>query len=329
MAAAGGALIVPSAPALWIEATGAARLRDTAYAAGPRDVEVATLFSGISRGTERLVFEGRVPEAEADRMRAPFQEGGFGFPVKYGYSAVGRVVAGPEALQGHIVFVLHPHQARFACPAEAALPVPDAVPPGRAILAANMETALNVIWDAGAGPGDRITVVGAGVVGALTAWLAARLPGAEVTLVDIDADKAALAGALGCAFAPPDAVAPTADVVIHASGSGPGLATALAAAAREATVVEASWHGTAPVTLPLGGAFHSQRLRIVSSQVGALPADRAPRWTFARRLAKALSLLSDPALDALITGQTALADLPQRYGDILADPGTLCHRVSY
>jgi NADPH:quinone reductase-like Zn-dependent oxidoreductase len=329
LAAAGGGLTVPSAPALWIDGPGEARLRDTAYLAGAADVEVETLFSGISRGTERLVYEGRVPEAEFDRMRAPFQEGGFDFPVKYGYSAVGRVTAGPKALLGRIVFVLHPHQARFACAAEAAIPVPEAVPPGRAILGANMETALNVVWDSGAGPGDRVTVVGAGVVGALTAWLAARLPGAEVTLVDIDRDKAALAEALGCAFLPPAEVTPAADVVIHASGSGAGLVTALAAAAREATVVEASWHGTAPVTLPLGGAFHSQRLRIVSSQVGAVPANRAPRWSFARRLATALSLLADPALDALISGETALADLPRRYGDILADPGTLCHRVSY
>jgi threonine dehydrogenase-like Zn-dependent dehydrogenase len=203
------------------------------------------------------------------------------------------------------------------------------VPPGRAILAANMETALNILWDGGAGPGDRITVVGAGVVGALVGWLAARLPGAEVTLVDVEPRKATLAAAFGCAFLPPEAVTPEADLVIHASGSGEGLVTAIAAAGREATIVEASWHGTGRVSLPLGGAFHSQRLRLVSSQVGALPAQRAPRWSHARRLAKALALLSDPALDALISGETALADLPRRYGEILADPGTLCHRVRY
>jgi 2-desacetyl-2-hydroxyethyl bacteriochlorophyllide A dehydrogenase len=318
-----------TAPALWIARKGTAELRDTGYTLGSEDIEVETLFTGISRGTERLVFEGRVPESEAQRMRAPFQEGDFGFPVKYGYSAVGRVVNGPEALQDRIVFALHPHQARFACPAHAAVPVPHPVPPERAILGANMETALNILWDSGAGPGDRVAVVGAGVVGALTAFLASRLPGAEVTLVDTDPRKAALAETLGCAFQPPQAAEPRADVVIHASGNAAGLATALAAAAREATVVEASWYGTAPVSVPLGGAFHSQRLRILSSQVGAVPPQRAPRWTFRRRLEKALSLLAHPALDALISGETAFSDLPYRYGEILADPGTLCHRVSY
>jgi threonine dehydrogenase-like Zn-dependent dehydrogenase len=262
-------------------------------------------------------------------MRAPFQEGAFDFPVKYGYAAVGRVVAGPPALRGRVVFVLHPHQARFACPAGAAAVVPEEVPPARAVLAANMETALNVLWDAGAGPGDRIAVIGAGVVGSLCAWLAAGLPGAEVTLVDIDPGRRRLAEAFGCAFRSPDKVAPEADVVIHASGSTDGLVTALAAAGREATVVEASWHGSGEVALPLGGAFHSQRLRLVSSQVGALPSHRAPRWSAGRRLAKALALLADPRLDALISGETALADLPARYGEILADAGTLCHRVRY
>lgn len=313
-----------TAPALWCVGPGQAALRDGVLGCG---VPVTTLYSGISRGTERLVFEGRVPASEHDRMRGPAMEGAFPFPVKYGYAAVGRVAAG--ALQGRVVFALHPHQARF-CLSEAALAlVPDAVPPERAVLAANMETALTLIWDSGAGPGDRIAVIGAGVVGALAGYLAARLPGTDVTLVDTDPARAALAATLGCRFATPDAAPVDCDIVLHLSATAPGLATAIACAGQEATVVEGSWHGAGPTPVALGGAFHSRRLRLVSSQVGHIPPTRAPRWTYARRMAKALDLLADPALDALISGETPFADLPAHYGAILSDPTTLCHRIRY
>lgn len=313
--------------ALWIAAAGRAELRDEPEPAG--EVIVETAFSGISRGTEALVFAGRVPEAERDRMRAPFQAGDFPFPVKYGYAAVGRAVAGPPDLLGRDVFVLHPHQDRFAAPAAMCVPLPDGTPPDRAVLAANMETALNVVWDAGAAPCDRIAVVGAGVVGALAGWLCARLPGADVTLVDLNPARAALAEGLGCRFAAPEAIPEGCDLVIHASASAAGLAAALAAAGPEATVVEASWYGDASPQVPLGGAFHSRRLRLVSSQVGRLPPGRAPRWTHRRRLEAALALLAEPALEALVSGETAFADLAPRYGAILDDPATLCHRIRY
>jgi threonine dehydrogenase-like Zn-dependent dehydrogenase len=249
--------------------------------------------------------------------------------VKYGYAAVGRVTDGPEGLRGRDVFVLHPHQDRFAAPAAMCVPVPGGVPLGRAVLAANMETALNVVWDAGAGPCDRIAVVGAGVVGALAGWLCARLPGAEVTLVDVNPERAGLAAALGCGFSAPEAAPEGCDLVIHASASAGGLATALGAAGLEAAVVEASWYGEGTVPAPLGGAFHSRRLRLVSSQVGRVPAGQTARWTHRRRLAAALELLRAPELDALISGETDFAALAGAYGAILDDPGTLCHRVRY
>lgn len=319
--------------ALWIVAAGRAALQDTPVRPAPGDLVIETLWSGISRGTERLVLAGAVPASERARMRAPLQEGEFAFPVKYGYCAVGRVVDGPAARRGETVFALAPHQSRLACPPELAHPLPPGLPPERAVLAANMETALTVVWDSGAAPGDRVAVVGAGVVGALAGWLCARLPGAEVTLVDPQPDRAGLAAALGCGFAAPaEAEAQAeglADVVIHASASPAGLATALRLAGREATVVEASWYGDRDIPAPLGGAFHSQRLRLVSSQVGSLPPARAPRWSHARRMATALALLADPALDALISGETAFDDLPAAYAGILAAPGTLCHRVRY
>ncbi|WP_405406200.1 zinc-binding alcohol dehydrogenase [Paracoccus sp. Ld10] len=290
-------------------------------------VHVRTLFSGISRGTERLVLSGEVPETERDRMRAPFQEGDFPFPVKYGYANVGLVTEG--ALAGRHVFALFPHQTEFRLSDDALIALPNALPPERAIMAANMETALNILWDSGAGAGDRIAIVGGGLVGLLTAYLAARLPGSEVTVIDPLPDRAAIARALGCAFAAPDDATGDRDVVIHTSASQAGLGLALSLAGPQATVAEASWHGTQQVALPLGGAFHSRRLRIVSTQVGSIPPDRAPRWTYRRRLTKALDLLCDARLDTLISGQTAFADLPGAYPGILADPATLCHRIAY
>lgn len=310
--------------ALWTMAPGRAEIAPAAEGDG---VALRMLWSGISRGTEGIVHRAQVPEAEFDRMRAPFQEGGFPHPVKYGYSAVAEIAEGPDA--GRPVFALFPHQTRFRLPPDAFVALPQGLPPARAVLAANMETALNVLWDSGAGAGDRITVIGAGVVGALTAWLCARLPGAEVTLSDLNPARADLAAALGCDFAAPEALSGDRDLVIHASASGAGLVRALEITGPEATVVEASWHAARAVTLPLGAAFHSRRLRLVSSQVGALPAARAPRWTHRRRLAKALELLRDDRLDALISGETDFHALPGAYAAILDAPDTLCHRIRY
>lgn len=313
-----------TALALWCVGPGEVVLRTAETGQG---VLIETLFSGISRGTERLVHAGHVPESEWDRMRCPNQEGRFPFPVKYGYSVVGRVLEG--AHRGRSVFALHPHQSQFRLPEPALLFLPEGVPEARGILAANLETALNILWDSKAGAGDRIAIVGAGVVGLLTAYLAAKLPGADVTLIDTNTDRAPPARALGCGFVTPPNAPKDQDCVIHLSASANGLATAIGCAATEATVVEASWYGTTNPSVPLGGAFHSKRLRLVSSQVGQLPAQRRPRWTHRRRLEKALDLLQDPRLDALISGECAFADLAERYGTILSDPETLCHRIRY
>jgi threonine dehydrogenase-like Zn-dependent dehydrogenase len=291
---------------------------------------VRALVSALSRGTERLVFMGRVPESEYQRMRAPFMEGAFPFPVKYGYSLVGQVEEGPPELAGKTVFALHPHQTAFNLKADAVIPVPDRVPPARAVLAANMETALNAVWDAQPGPGDRIAVVGAGVLGALVAWLCGRIPGTEVTLIDIDPSRAMLAAALGVAFAPPGEGPHDCDLVVHASGHGAGLAVALGLAGVEATVLELSWFGSGDVPVPLGGAFHSRRLKLIASQVGRIAPSHRPRWTSRRRLAAALALLADRRLDALITPAVAFHDLPARLDHILApESAILCQVIEY
>lgn len=319
-----------SARALWFPAAGTCEVRSEAL---PSPVEgevlVRMLFSGISRGTENLVFNGRVPLSEFDRMRGPHMGGEFPFPVKYGYSAVGQIEAGCATLLGKSVFCLHPHQDVFTVGEAAVTALPDDLPPARAVLAANMETALNIVWDADILPGDRVAVFGAGVVGALVAYLASRIVGTEVLLVDRNPARQALATRLGLAFAAPDLVSGEFDVAVNASGSAEALARAIELAGQEARIVEASWHGDRAVSLPLGGAFHARRLSIVSSQVGSVPPSRRARWTYARRLAKALDLLRDDRLDALISGETRFAELESAYPAILADPQTLCHRIRY
>src|SRR5437763_4235683 len=263
-------------------------------------------------------------------MRAPFMAGDFPFPVKYGYATVGRIEDGMEALRGRTVFTLHPHQNVFNIPASAAVLLPENLPPQRAVLAANMEAALNAVWDAAPGPSDRIAIVGAGVVGSLVAFLCGHLPGADVTLVDINPHRAELAKALGVGFARPADANGDCDVIVHASGSPEGLCTAIELAGEEATVLEMSWYGDAAVTAMLGGSFHSRRLRLVSSQVGKIAPSHRPRWTHGRRLAAAVALLGDPRLDALLAPMISFQDLASRLPAILdGKSGILCQPISY
>lgn len=294
------------------------------------DVLVEALVSGVSRGTESLVFQGNIPESEKQRMRAPNQEGNFPYPVKYGYCMVGRVIAGPEDLFEKHVFCLYPHQSRFLVHREELTVLDDVLPPGRAVLAANMETALNAIWDGRAAPGDRVAVIGAGVVGCLIAYLAGQIPGTHVQLVDINENRRATADALGVAFRTPADVADDFDLVFHASASAAGLQTAIDCAGTEARVVELSWYGSKQVTVGLGGPFHSKRLHLAASQVGMIPSTRRSRWSFDRRLAVALSLLNDDRVDSLMDEACDFHDAPRHLAKWLRpNANGLCHRIFY
>lgn len=312
-------------------APGRGEIRDeTVRPPATDEVVVRALFSGVSRGTEALVFQGRVPVSEHGRMRAPFQAGEFPAPVKYGYASVGTVERGPADLQGRQVFTLFPHQTRYVVPARSVTVIPATVPPGRAVLAANLETAINAVWDARPHVGDRVTVIGGGTVGCLTAWLAGRIAGCDVELVDVNPQRASIARALGVRFAEPASAADGPDVVIHASGSASGLALALAIAAFEATIVDLSWYGDQAVPVALGEGFHARRLTLKSSQVGSVAATQRARWDAARRLQLALAMLADQALDVLITGESAFETLPEVMQQLAAAPGdTLCHRIRY
>jgi 2-desacetyl-2-hydroxyethyl bacteriochlorophyllide A dehydrogenase len=316
-----------TARAFWTIGKGIGEIREEPIAPpGPGEVLVETLYSGISRGTESLVFHGHVPASEYERMRAPHQAGAFPFPVKYGYLNVGRVARGPAALEGRSVFCLFPHQSRYVVAAGDVALLPPGVDPARAVLAGNLETAINAVWDADVRVGDRVSVVGAGVLGSLVAYVAGRIVGCRVELVDVVPERAAVAAALGVSFASPETAQREADVVLHASGTAAGLATAISLAAYESTVVEMSWYGDRPVDVPLGGAFHARRLTLRSSQVGGIPRAQRARWTYRRRLELALSLLTDPALDVLVDRESPFDDI----GAVLAAPGTgLCHRLRY
>ena len=312
-----------AARAFWTVAPGQGEIRgETLPATVPGHLLVHTIASGVSRGTESLVFAGGVPASQYQAMRAPLMGGEFPFPVKYGYSTVGRIANGGR------VFALHPHQDVFLAPEGMCIPVLDAVPTPRAVLAANMETALNLLWDAAPLAGEHMLVIGAGVVGLLCAALLARIPAAQVTVVDTNRSRAELARRFGCAFALPEAAPPDQELVVHASASEAGLRLALACAAFEARIIEVSWFGDRAPTLPLGEAFHARRLRLIASQVGAVAPSMRGRRSHGERLAMAIELLADPTFDALLDGPTRFEDLPRMMPRIL-ESGGLCHVITY
>jgi threonine dehydrogenase-like Zn-dependent dehydrogenase len=322
---------MPTTRAYWTVGPGRGEIRtEPEPAPGPGDVRIRTLFSGISRGTERLVHRGGVPAVEYERMRGPFQRGDLPGPIAYGYLNVGVVDTGPDDLLGRTVFSLAPHQTSSVLPAAAAFAVPDGVPDRRAVLAGVVETALNALWDVPPLLGDAVTVVGGGLVGSCVARLAARIPGTTVTIVDVNPERAATAAALGVAFALPEGAPTDQDVVFHTSATGAGLAGALELLRPDRTVVDLSWYGDRPVALPLGGPFHANRLTIRSSQVGLVAPARRDGRTTGERLRLALGLLADPAFDALLTGTSPFERLPEVMTAI-ADgslPG-LCHVLEY
>jgi threonine dehydrogenase-like Zn-dependent dehydrogenase len=321
----------PQAQAFWVRAPGVGEIQPLTLPQPSRDdVMVRTIRSGISRGSETLVFRGGVPPHQYATMRAPFQEGEFPAPVKYGYLNVGVVEQGPANLCGRTVFCLYPHQTAYVVPADAVTVVPEGVPPARAVLAGTIETAVNALWDAAPLLGDRVAVVGGGMVGCCVARLLSRFPAIQVTLVDVDAGRAAVAAALGVEFALPQDAVGGRDLVVHASATSAGLQRSLELLAPEGTVIDLSWYGDVEVRLSLGGAFHTRRLGIRASQVSTLSPARSGRRTTADRLALALQLLRDPAFDALVTGRSPFSELPEVMSRLAA--GTLpalCHTIIY
>lgn len=321
----------PTARALWLDPPNHAHLEDeTLDERGPEQLLLRNLYSAISRGTETLTYLGAIPESEYERMRAPFQSGTLPGSVKHGYASVGVVEDGPPEWVGRSVFCLHPHQTRYIVPAQAVVPVPEHVPENRAVLAANMETAVNALWDAAPRIGDRISVVGAGVVGCLVAHLCAKLPGTRVELIDIIPGRKHVATTLGVDFSLPECARTNRDLVFNTSTSSTGLDKALTLAGKEAEVIEMSWYGSRATTVNLGGSFHAQRLSLRASQVGTVAPARAARWSHSRRLALAVELCSDPRLDVLFEPDIPFDTLPEVMARLASpDDQTLCQRVIY
>ena len=317
--------------AFWVTGPGRGEIRaELLSPRQPHEVTVRTLYSGISRGSESMVFRGEVPNSEYQRMRAPYQEGDFPSPVKYGYINVGTVQCGPDHLRGQAVFCLYPHQTIYNVPAHAVHVLPPSVPAERAVLAANLETAINGLWDGCPRIGDRVAVIGAGTLGCLMAWLLGKIPGVRVELIDIDPDKEEIAVSLGVPFTSPECATPEMDLVFHCSASQAGLNSALELAAFEACIIEMSWHGDRAVTLPLGEGFHAKRLQLRSSQVSTIAPFQRARWDAERRMRLALGLLADPMLDLLISGEDSFVELPlvmRRLSRHSAQ--SLCHRITY
>jgi threonine dehydrogenase-like Zn-dependent dehydrogenase len=210
------------------------------------------------------------------------------------------------------------------------VPVPDDVPPARAVLAGTVETAVNALWDAQPLIGDRVAVVGAGMVGCSVARLLRGIPGVTVTLVDPDRTRAAAAAALGVELVGPEDASGPCDLVVHTSATSQGLQLSLDLLRFEGTVIDLSWYGDRDVTLSLGAAFHSGRLGIRASQVGAVATARRGSRSHRDRLALALELLQDDAFDALITGSSVFDELPDVM-PLLADGRlkALCHTITY
>ena len=315
--------------AFWVTSAGKGQIQEEKIAS-PKANEnrIRTLYSGISRGTESLVWNGHIPKSLHQIMKAPFQEGVFNFPIKYGYINVGQVIEGPNV--GQTVFTLYPHQTEFNLDQSFCVPIPASVSASRAILAANMETAINAIWDAQPNVGDVITVIGAGAVGLLCAYLLRQIPGSQLFLLDTNPDKQRVCDTLGINFEHPDNMDKKSDLVIHASGNPQGLSKALEIADMETKIVELSWYGNKNATLSLGETFHPNRLKIISSQVGQIPSHQKARWTFKRRLSLALRLLTDDKLDELITGEDSFETLPNILNYIMEPTNNIiCHRIKY
>ncbi|TFC91729.1 zinc-binding alcohol dehydrogenase [Cryobacterium breve] len=317
--------------AFWIDRPGVGNLRREPLALpGDGEVLVRTLYTAVSRGTEVSVFGGNVPPSEYDRMRAPYQDGDFPGPVKYGYLNVGVVESGPESLRGRTVFTLFPHQSAFVVPADAVFPIPEGVPARRAVLAGAVETAVNVLWDARPHLGDRVSVVGAGMIGCCVARLLRGVPGVEVALIDVNPARKEVADQLGVGFADTASPPGNRDIVINTSGSDAGLQLALETVVTDGDVIEASWYGDRPATLRLGTDFHSRRLTIRSSQVGAVAAGHRRNRTTRERLVLALDFLHDPAFEALLTDESCWHDLPEVMTGLFdGAPNTLCHTINW
>ena len=292
--------------ALWHETTEHSTIRSVQIPMDSSKVLVDARYSLISIGTELLVARGNVPPQLQVDMDVPYMEGDLMLPVKYGYSLVGVDTSTNTA-----VHLMHPHQDKCHVDRLSLFEIPDDVPLKRAALASNLETVLNATWDAAVSPGERVLIVGFGLIGSLIARVVADIPGVELIVAEVNPARARLASEMGFETIeiPLPASAPF-DLAFNTSASGKGLQTALDMVGLEGRVIELSWYGNQQVSMSLGGEFHALRKRILSSQVSRIPAHMASRWNFKRRKEAVFRLLQNPAFDQHITHEITLDEAP-------------------
>jgi len=271
------------------------------------DVEIKSLYSLISTGTERLVAAGQVPISLHQKMRVPYMKGHFTFPLKYGYSLVGEVQS-EGAWQGQLVHLMHPHQDRLWVEEAALTLIPKGLSPKVATLASNMETALNAVWDSQVTVGDRVVIIGFGMIGALVTRLLSLLPAVQVYVVEVNEYRQELVQEMGFNLLPKGMQ--DFDCSFHTSASSSGLQQAIDLVGEEGTIIELSWYGARETTVQLGGNFHYQRKRIISSQVGQISSTKIARWTYKRRKKLVFDLLKNPVFEAHLTQELSLSEAP-------------------
>ena len=319
---------------LWFEAPGRVGVRRSPLPEpGPGEARVRASVSAISTGTERAAFRGRLdPGWARDETLGALREGGFRYPFQYGYASVGVVdrVGPPPAAgsppgarlrAGERVFGFVPHQSVFCAPAPELLRVPRGLPDERAALFPYLETAVNLLLDGAPRVGDRVAVVGQGVLGLSLTALLARFPLGGLVTVEPRGERRELSRAFGApASVPPEGAEEAvrselgggAERVFEVSGHRAGLDLAIRLAAREGRVVAGSWLAGGTTELDLGGWFHRGRVGIVSSQVSRLP-PLGPSWTVGRRRELAWSLLAGIPLESLVTDRFPLAEAERAY----------------
>ena len=279
-------------------------------------IEVKSLFSLISTGTERLVASGEVPVSSFEFMAVPYMKGNFSFPIKYGYSLVGKVTSVGK-LYGKIVHLLHPHQGKCLVKEVDVMIVPDEIPAKRATLASNVETALNAIWDAEISIGDKVLIAGFGMIGSLLARVLSFMPEVEIVIMEKDANRVKMVQKMGFTFID-DPEPSYFDVAFNTTSNEKALQIAIQSVGLEGKIIEMSWYGTKNVNINLGADFHYHRKQIISSQVSKIPSDKQSRWDYKRRKEVVFKLLKSPLFDEHITDVLTFAETPAFFDKLRA-----------
>jgi threonine dehydrogenase-like Zn-dependent dehydrogenase len=278
---------------------------------------VKSLYSLVSMGTERIVASALMPSAVWNQMAVPYMEGTFSLPCKYGYSLTGKVLKGPAEYKGKTVHLMHPHQDRLWVNATSVFIVPDDIPATRAVLASQVETAVTAIWDSRISLGDSVLIAGFGLVGAMIALLTSPIPGVKIAVLEKNEFRKELAREL-CfdVIDKQDENGKIFDVAIHTAGDEKALQFCIDHIGHESQVTEVSFYGKKSITLMLGETFHTQRKRIVVSQVAHIPSHKLNRWDLHRRKKLVFDMLKDKRFDMLVENRIPFEQAPLLFNQI-------------